>query len=224
MQLPGPGVLRTDPAHRWKDKYVTFFEIEHSGTFSLSDLYVFLHQWYTKEGYKHWKSGDNKVEDFYLHRISPEGIQENLFWWRTTKKINDYLNYFIKMDVQVYGAKKAEIMYQGKKVKANKAGVAIRVHFWVQVDPYNRWEKSFLGKWKERFYEYLTKNEVESHKDKLHALARRMENEIKQFFELTTTVPMQRSFFPEQGFKWQTPEINEEPVKHIERRGDGRVI
>lgn len=220
MQMPGPGILRTDPALRWKDEFVTFAEVERGGTFNFEAFYVFMHQWFQKEAFKHWQAGDNRIEDFYLQRDRADGVMENLIWWRAYKPINPYICYFCKLDWQNFGAKQTETMYRGKKVRAHKMGLTLRIWWWVQIDPENRWEKSILKPWKYWFYNYLLSTEVENHVDKVRRIALQQENEIKQWFEMSTTESMPRSYFPEMGHKYPKVEETEEYFKHAERKGD----
>jgi hypothetical protein len=223
MQEPGPGILRTTSKLKWKDDFVCYFEVEKGGMVDLDSLYMFMYHWFGKEQYTHWQTFDNKIEDFYLHRIRPDGVQENLIWWRAGRRINKYIYYFCKMDWQNFGSKETEIEYNGKKVKTHKLGIVLRAWWWVQYDPYNEWEKSFLGKITKWFYTYLLDDEMENHKDKCREIARRQENELKQFFEMNTSVPMPRSFFPEEGYKWDRPKPRPEDFEHLRRAPDPRI-
>jgi|GEM_PF-2393377 len=228
MQLPQPGILRTDPKFRWKDKFVIFYEIERGGMVSLDELYINMFNWFRKENFKHWGSDDNNIEDFYLHRIRVDGVQENLIWWRAYRQLNPYVTYFCKMDWQNFGAKETEIEYGGKKVKTHKIGIVLRCWWWVQIDPANKWEQTWLGKigggslmkW---FYEYLMDNDIEDHMDKVRQLAKRQEDEIKQYFEMATSKPMPRSFFPENGYKWQKPKPKSEEFANLPRKPDYEI-
>ncbi len=221
MQEPMPGILRGDT---WKDISVCYFEVEKGGILSLSDLYMYIYSWFVKEQMKHW-SGDTKFEDFYLHRIRPDGVQENLIWWRGYRPVNAYLTYVCKMDWQNFGSKPTEVLYDEKKVKADKLGIVLRVWWWVQVDPANKWDKSFVsklmgGKFQKWFYEYLLNNELENHVDKCRELAKRQENEIKEFFEMSTSEPMPRAWFPEEGYKWKKPKPSPEAFTRMDRAPD----
>ncbi len=228
MQLPQAGILRTGKGPKWKDRFVLYYEVEKGGMVTLSELYIHVHKWFAKEGFKHWGSNDGNIEDLYLQRMRPDGVQENLIWWRTYKDINPYLSYMCKMDWQNFGAKDTEIVYKEKKVKTQKLGIVLRVWWWVQLDPENRWEKSFLGKmnggrltrW---FYERMLNNELEMHEEKVRTLAKRQENEIKEYFEMATSRPMPRSFFPEEGYKWQKPKPRPEDFANLPRKPDFEI-
>ena len=223
MQEPAPGVLRTSKDLQWKDKFVCFMEVEKGGMVSLDQLYMYIHQWFKKEQYTHWGSDDDRIEDFYLHRIRPDGVQENLIWWRAVRRMNKYVYYFCKLDWQNFGSKETEIEYNGKKVKTHKLGIVLRMWLWVQIDPYNYWERSPLGNFTRWFYEYLQADELENHVDKVRELAKRQENEIKQFFELATNIPMPRTYFPEMGYKWDRPKPKPEDFEHQRRAPDPRI-
>jgi hypothetical protein len=227
MQEPAPGVLRTGKMS-WKDEFVCYYEVEKGGMTTLNDLYMHVWHWFIKEQMPHWGSQDNKIEDFYLHRIRPDGVQENLIWWRATRVINQYICYTCKMDWQNFGSKGTEIVYNDKKVKTDKLGLVIRVWWWVQVDPSNKFEKSFLGrmmggdfpKW---WFKYMLEPDMEDHRDHCLEIARRQENELKAFFEMATNVPMPRSWFPEEGYKWAKPKPRAEDFEHLPRKPDPQI-
>lgn len=230
MHEPGPGILRTRKDLQWKDKFVCYYEVERGGLVSLESLYMHVFHWFQKEQYSHWQSNDNRIEDFYLHRIRPDGVQENLIWWRAYRPMgvetgskDPFFDYFCKMDWQNFGSKETEVEYNGKKVKTHKIGLVIRVWWWVQIDPYNKWEKSFLGKMRKWFFDYLMDDEIENHIDKCREVAKRQENELKQFFEMTTDMAMPRSWFPESGYKWDRPKPKAEDFEHQRRAPDAKI-
>ncbi len=216
-----PGKLR-GPGN-WKDDFVWYYEVEKGGIFDLKSLYMFQFQWFQQEYMTHWQDNSKYVEDFCWHRVKPDGVQEMLIWWRMKKKINDHIYYTCKMDWQVYGAKPTEIAYNKRKIKTYKAGVVIRVWWWVQWDPYDKWEKSFLGKMSKWFHLWLREQDREDHRDKCKVLSMRHQNELKQWFEIATDKPMPRSWFPEEGFKYKKVPATEEMFKPLPRKGDPRI-
>jgi len=222
MQPSIPGFLRGKKELLWKDQHVCYNEVEKGGLANLNDLYMWMHQWFQKEQLTHWAEG-SRYEDFYLHRIRGDGVQENLIWWRALRKINPYIYYFIKMDWQVFGAKETEVLYNDKKVKAHKLGIVIRMWWWVQIDPFNKWETSFLNRIAEWLYRYLLNTEMEDHRDKCREIARRLDNELKAFFEMTTSMPMPRSWFPEEGYKWVKQKPEPERFTNLPRKPDWQI-
>lgn len=223
MQEFVPGQLRQDPKMTWKDDFVLFFEVEKGGILDFADLYMYVNQWLVQELFVHWQSGDKTVEDFHLHRIRADGVQENLFWWRAVRRVNNYCYYMCKMDWQNFGAKQTEILYNDQKVKAHKIGITIRLWWWVQWDPYNKWEKTFLGKWQKWFFTWLRTQDMEDHRDKLKAIAHRLENDLKAYMEVATDVPTPRTFFPEEGYKWKRPKPKPEEFQGLPRKPDWQI-
>jgi len=221
MDEPVPGKLRGP--NTWKDDFVWYYEVEKGGIFDLRQLYMFQYQWFQKEHMNHWQDNSKYIEDFYLHRLRPDGVQENLIWWRMKKRYNDYTYYTCKMDWQNFGAKETEVMYNDKKLKVWKAGVGLRVWWWVQWDPFNRWEKSFLGKIRKWFFTWVLNQEMEDHRDKCRELALRHENHLKQWFEMTTDIPMPRSWFPEEGFKYKKVRGQERDFANLPRKPDPQI-
>jgi hypothetical protein len=127
------------------------------------------------------------------------------------------------MDWQNFGAKKTEVMYEGKKVKAHKIGLVIRVWWWVQIDPWDKWEKSILGNMTKWFYQYILNDEQEYHRDKCREIALRQQDEMKQFFNLGTATPMPRSWFPEDGYRYKKTNPDPEQFKKMPRQPDPQI-
>jgi len=221
MDEPVPGKLRGPET--WKDDFVWYYEVEKGGIFDLKSLYMFQYQWFQQEYMTHWQDDSKHVEDFYYHKNRPDGVQENIIWWRMKKKLNPFLYYVCKMDWQIVGAKETEVLYNNKKVRTYKAGVVLRVWWWVQWDPYDRWEKSFLGRINKWFHLWLLDQDREDHRDKCKVLATRHQNELKQWFEIATDKPMPRSWFPEEGFKYKRVPGEERSFKGLSRKPDPRI-
>lgn len=215
-----PGILR---GKTWKDDFVWYFEVEKGGIVDLKDMYMHINHWFQENFFVHWQSYDKTFEDFYLQRIRPDGVQENLFWWRTVRKVNDFCYYMCKLDWQVFAAKQTEVMYKNKKVKAYKTGFVIRTWWWVQWDPFNKWEKTFLGRKAKWFFTWLRNQDMEDHREKLRAIAQRLENDIKAYLEIATDIPMPRTFFPEEGYKWQKPKPQPEQFQNLPRKPDWQL-
>ena len=215
-----PGQLRGET---WKDDFVWFFEVEKGGLVAIEDLYMHINHWFQKEFFGHWQSGDKTVEDLYLHRIRPDGVQENMIWWRAIRKVNPFCYYTCKLDWQIFGAKKSEVMYNEKKLKAHKTGFVIRVWWWVQWDPYNKWEKTWLGKWQKWFFTWLRNQDMEDHRDKCRVIATRLDDEIKSFLEIATPHPQPRTFFPEEGYKWKKQKPKPAEFENLPRKPDWQI-
>lgn len=126
----------------------------------------------------------------------------------------------VKVDWQNFGSKVTEVMYKEKKVKTNKLGIVLRFWWWVQIDPYNKWERGPFPKMTRWFYKYLLKRYLEDHRDKLRTIAKRQENELKQFFEMTTSIPMPRSWFSEMGYKYEKQKPKPEEFTGRPRKPD----
>jgi hypothetical protein len=64
MRESYPGMLRTDSERRWKDEFVTYFEVEKGGISNIDDLYMFMWGWFKKEMMTHYQAEDSRIEDF----------------------------------------------------------------------------------------------------------------------------------------------------------------
>lgn len=204
-----------------KDRFCWFFEVEHSGDFQFKPFYQTVHRWFMYEEFEHWQPVDGgKPEDMYWVHEQPSGTVDMLCFWRLKKKINDYVRYFCKFDFQVLGLKKKETMFQGKKVKTESLNITLRVWWWVQLDPEDRWEKSRFKFLKKSFYQYLYRDEPETHKERLKVISTRLMDLMKTYFSMPSREQHPRTFFPEYGFKWDRPKINPKDFEHIDRKPD----
>jgi len=217
-------MLRTktkDPETIDKDKWVWFFEVEHSGNFQFKPFYQLVHRWYKYNGWVHWQGVDAaKPEDLYWVHEQMDGSTDLLCFWRFIKPINKFIRYFGKIDFQVLGIKSKEIMYNGKKVKTESSNITMRLWWWVQLDPDDKWEKSRFKFLKKSFYKYLYKDEVDTHKERLKVESMRLMDLMKAYFKMPALEQNSRTFFPEYGFEWDKTDINPKDFEHIDRKPD----
>jgi hypothetical protein len=219
-----PGYLRVDEHLKWKDVFITYYEVEKGGMLDFGEFYVYMHEWFGEHDLNSWQDDKDQIEDFYLQRERADGATENVIWWRAVKRVGQNFTYFCKMDWQNFGSKKTETMYGEQKVKVDKIGLVIRVWWWLQIDPENRWERSYLGRhfqgFTRWFFQRFYRQEVQDHRDKLLLFARKQEDDIKHYLEMPTYRPHERTFYPEAGYKWQRAKPKPEDFEHARRRGD----
>ncbi len=179
--------------------------IKYEDVFSMKELYKAVRDWLISEGYATAKSSE-KMEDFYLEKISPSGAKEIWVWWRTSKVPHGskYFEYHLNIDFHVLGMKDVEVMHQGQKVKANKGEVEIMINCYVELEAQYSFSKSFLGilggQWfSNLFRKNIYKKQVDAHKKDLKGDLVKLQGFIKEFLELKSFLPKSELFHPARG-------------------------
>lgn len=175
------------------------FTIKFRDIFSLKGLYVALHEWFLEY---EWSSADSKGdvpdgkdywETLYLEKEGQKGDKEMWWWWRLQKLPtgNSYYKYHIDMDFHIVYMLPTEVVRDGKKFKANKGEVEIKLWAYLEFDYQNQWSKHpILKMFNLSFPKRIYKNEIyESHKLELYRESYILQNYIKKWFKLKTFLP-----------------------------------
>lgn len=185
-----------------RDILATKYELEIEDVHHLKNLYRLVHEWLDQENFRAVDSGDDKIESFYLDRITHTGEKEHHIWWRTVHAPNgnSYVRYFIKIDWQTLYMKKIEVMHKGHKFKTNKGDAILRFEAWLQLDYQNKWLNNpilrVFDRWfRERFY----LESIKKYRHDLYNIAFRLNHTVKQYMELKMPVDWGRPFWPERG-------------------------
>ncbi|MFW6450507.1 MAG: hypothetical protein ACOCZ6_05625, partial [Nanoarchaeota archaeon] len=103
---------------------ITKTEVKSTETFIFSALYDALHEYMIDEGYA--KDNENFPEKYYWESRTQQKGKEYWIWWRCEQGTETP---FCKkrIDIDIHGAnvKDIEIMYQNKKIKANKGKLEV---------------------------------------------------------------------------------------------------
>ena len=146
-------------------------KIKQSGIFSFSDLYEFLYDWLTVEGYR-------VVEKKYSEKILGDAKTIEIVW-ENERKISDYFKFHIKMEWMITGLKKIEVKKEDQKVTMNSGTVEIKFSAVLIKDYENRWENQPFWKfWRGVYDRYIIKTRIEEYEDKI-------EDEIKELIAQT---------------------------------------
>lgn len=179
----------------------TKFEVEYEEIFHLKDLYKHLHDWVLEWNY-HPIENFGEFEPFYMELIDGRGIKSHYVWWRFQRKINNYVKYFIKFDLQTIRCTDVEVMHNGKKVKMNNCNPVFRAEGWVMLDWKDEWKNHWLLKHLDGWYvKRWYKPFVEAHKKQLWFELYNFEETIKQYLELNTTFELPEPFHPNKGYE-----------------------
>ena len=182
-----------------RDIKTAYFEVEYEDVFHLKELYKRCYEWFLMWNYESLE-GDDVPETLYFERINQAGAQEHHIWWRWQKKINHYVKYFIKFDIQTLNTSKVEIMHKGKKAKTNKSDIIFRVEAYVMLDWQEEFQKDGLLKHVDRWFRRRWyRQEREAHKKRLWFEAYNLEDSIKQYLNIHTAFDLPEPFQPNKG-------------------------
>jgi len=174
--------------------------IKYEDVFNLKELYKAIRDWLISNNYVTAKSSE-KMENFYLEKITPTGTKEIWVWWRTSKSPHGskYFKYHINVDYHVLNMKDVEIMFQGQKIKANKGEVEVLVNCYLETEAEVEIKKTFLWFLAELFRRKVYRKQIEEHKADLKDDMDKLQGHIKQFLELKSFLPKSEIFHPARG-------------------------
>lgn len=176
-------------------KTVGFKEV-YKGDFDFEIFYKRLHDWFR---YYDWvantatKEGNaERSEILYRQNDLGNGLSEHHIWWRLKKSPpegDDFL-YEINVNIQTIAISKKEIVFKGKKIKADSGeisvDVACKLIFLPEKDTKN--EKSSWSKpmWKNmlKLYKRLKKDQIEMAWKKMYTEIYKLKAHIKRYLNL----------------------------------------
>ena len=105
----------------------------------IKPLYEILHDWFMEHNYKGRFGGDKYMETLYYLDESQSGYNYWI-WWRLFKTINSQIRFFVSFDMLALAVHDVQVIWQGKKYKAQKAEFTFFINAQVQVDYNNQWD------------------------------------------------------------------------------------
>jgi hypothetical protein len=186
-----------------RDLLVMSWELEKEEVIKFKPIYEALHQFLGEEGFTHYATNDEKVEDLYWERWVPSGAKEQHIWWRVAKTINPYIRYFVTLDFQTLLATKAEVAYKGKKVSAEKIDMIVRLRCYLQWDYENKFQDSIAWKVKKAFFNKIYQEEYKKYKEDLERFSWKAHRLTKSLFEMAGGEQAPAVFQPPMGYKEQ---------------------
>ena len=125
---------------------VAEFIVKVKDIFNLVDFYDNLKDWLLEYG---WSSVDGNGiiegkeywETLYLERRTTGGFTEHWWWWRMQKvpTSNSYYKYHLDVDFHTVAITPTEVMRDGKKFKAHKGEVEVKVWAYIEFDYKGEW-------------------------------------------------------------------------------------
>jgi hypothetical protein len=192
------GMLRIGDS---RDINVLSFELEKDDIMKFKPLYEAMHMFLSEEGFTHPFTGDDKFEDLYWERWTQAPAKEQHFWWRVKKDINDYIRYFLSINIQTLYVTKTEVAYKNKKVSAEKMDIIVRVSCVLQWDINDKFQDSLGWKLRKMFFNHIYRDEIEARKTDLYNFGMKLQRLIKQYFEMTSEGEHPVLFQPPMGYK-----------------------
>ena len=167
------------------------FVIQNKQIFHLKNTYAYIYEWLMEEGFQGINidtlTGGN-VEYYYQEARPSPTTRELRAWWRLVMDPpggSNFYRYRVNLDFFVFNISKADIMFQGKKAKADNAEMILTVDGILELDYQKKWMKHPILK---NFYTFFTKRifkEIrEGHEEELRRKMMRFQEEGKRILNL----------------------------------------
>jgi hypothetical protein len=179
----------------WIDDYnidAYSFIIHNKQNFHLKNTYSYIHDWLMDEGFQGINIDTNTgdcVEYYYQEGRPAPGKRELRAWWRmvmdTPEGESKFYRYRVNLDFFVFNITKTDIMFQGKKTKADNAEMIFTVKGILELDYNKRWRNHpILSKLYPFFSKRVFKDIREGHEEELRRRMMRFQEEVKKILNL----------------------------------------
>lgn len=203
--------MGTEPIIRSKgDKGDSFYEFEFRviKVFHMKNFYKFMYMWFQEEGYRAVNPDsmvDEYPEVYYEEWRLPDGEFQRRIWWRfmfnpeTHSKPTSRYRYFIDVNFKNLYMKNVESVINGRKVKAQEGEVEVGVKAYVWIDTESVVANPFLKTFGYFFKKRWIKHTKEGYRDEIRWRMRRLQDAMKEFFNIVTYEDNQKNFHLERG-------------------------
>ena len=159
-----------------RDIIASGIKIKQRSVFNLDELYKIMWRWFELYGY------DMQELEY---RDSLEGGSKHLeIKWRSTKRIDDYIEFAIYTNFLILGLEKVEIEQDGVKTKADKGEVEMNFTAALNKDPEDKWEGGYNRFLRDVYDKYVIKNRIDSLSGELYEELYKLLDEVKAFLNL----------------------------------------
>ena len=214
-----------NPFGKDKNKFIPIFpefsplKVKYKDVFDFKGFYEELWEWCKEHGWRDWETDQDTFERFYGERVTTGGVKEIWIRWRAWKpaegmpsvkqgekgfeKEVGYLTYYLDIDFHILGLGSAEIVKDGKKIKADKGEIEISIKPFIEKNYEYEFEKHHLLKHVLDIFTTRTyKHKLEERQRELYREAYVMQTFIKQWFQLKTYLPYAQgeTFFPSKAW------------------------
>jgi len=153
--------------------------VRYKGLFDFDGLYNLIAHWFKSRGY--WFH-----ETTYKHKVpSPLGAEDELKW-EGTKKVNDYVQYEIEIEMHLWDMTEVEVEKDGVKKTLTNARFELIIDGDLEIDYQGRWQRSaFWAAVGDFYHKYIIKKEWETvYGDELWYRMQKLQNTIKEFMDM----------------------------------------
>ena len=152
------------------------YKIKAKGVYNLEDLYVELNQWFVHMGYS-WKELEYKV-------IAGKGGSQRLeILWQGIKKVNDYTNFVIRLNLGADISPVEVTLDNGGKVSRQKGTLEFKSEAYIERNV-DVWKGKFMGNALAKLYEILIRERLKAEFLQLYGEAHKLYDELKAFMML----------------------------------------
>jgi len=178
----------------WIDDYNIMaykFTIHNKQTFHLKNTYTYIYEWLIDEGFEgiNIDTPEGKNIEYYYQEARPTPEKRELrVWWRLVMDPpggSNFYRYRVNLDFFVFNITKTELMFQGKKTKADNAEMILTVNGILELDYQKKWRNHSILKNLYNFFSKRIFKEVrEGHEEELRRRMMRLQEEGKRILNL----------------------------------------
>lgn len=156
-------------------------KIKQGGIFNFKDLYSFLYELLTNEGYF-------INEKSYSEKVAGDAKEVEIKW-EAKKKVSDYFQFMINVNWRILGMKKVTIKKEGKEMSMDSGSLELAFSVTLIKDYEERWENQPFWKFMRGVYDrYIVRTRIEEYGKKAIIEVNELINECKAFLELEAKV------------------------------------
>ena len=126
--------------------------IQYRGLINMQGLFVVMKKWFEEHQYEF-------QEYTVKSKITGDGLRRE-YVWSAWKRINEYVQYDVKLLMEIRNAEDVEVIRAGEKQKLTQCRVTIEIYPKLTLDPDKRWQGKFIKKLQDFMHNYLIKKEV----------------------------------------------------------------
>ena len=159
-----------------KDK-ITATKVKRSGIFDFKELYKFVYNWLSEEGY-------DTDETKYVEEVTGDSKKIEIKW-ESFKKITDYFKTMMKLEWRIVGLKSVEVEQNGKKIKMNSGTFEVKITGTLVRDYQGTWDNTGFMKFMRGVYDkYIIRDTVEKYEGKVFGDVEDLAEQVKAFLTI----------------------------------------
>jgi hypothetical protein len=175
-------------------------EFRYKHVAPIKPLYETLKDWFMEHDYKDPYGGESYLETLYYVDESQYG-HNYWIWWRAFKNINSQIRFALNFDMLGLAVEDVQVVWQGKKYKAQNGEFTFYINARVEVDYKNQWEKTPIIKpFIEIMLKRVLKKDLEAYKRILERDMRELHAFIRTYYMAPQFIKEKESYHPLRGY------------------------